>query len=147
MHYHIIETPAGRRHFIHLCLPDRLKKNQIFWVKNLHYVLLIPPTCASVCVSLKIKTCQCLTYTNASLMSAVLLIQFITEISWRFHLPHRPLPLTADPVCHIICPYFVRGLCVGDGRGGFGSLHTSTLSLAAHPAEKLPLITAVCLSH
>lgn len=31
--------------------------------------------------------------------------------------------------------------------GGEGSMHTSILSPAAHPVEKLPLITTVCLSH
>lgn len=82
-------------------------------------------------------------YANVSLMSSVLLVQFITEIFGGFHLVHMPLCKTTNYVCHISCSCFVW-VCVRESRS---SLYTSVLSLSAHPPEKLALITAVCLSH
>lgn len=76
------------------------------------------------------------------------------------HLARRPPILTAILACHIYLFARALSVCVcvrvcerrWAGWGGIwrwcgGSLHTSILSPAAHPVEKLALITAVCLSH
>lgn len=90
---------------------------------------------------------------NAGLLAQ--LIPHILRLSSRTQASH---PDCHPCMSHIFgCPCFER-VCVrvcerrwagwgGFGGGAGGSLHTSILSPAAHPVEKLALITAVCLSH